>query len=214
GYNGSVVTAADAHAWVEVFIGGRGWITIDPTPPGFSGPSSLPVKLRGVLSELHLEPGTINFPVVALVIALTGCLPLLYRLLPAPRRRQASRRIGLEGDRSVIDYLTMLDLMARAGVKRRPYETPYEFLVRIRECKLPPQIDALAERLTDGFVTVRYAHESAPYDAAVIRQFREALNQKSARQTLGALRTSAPRRKPGSWRRKEAGQSAASLPVE
>jgi hypothetical protein len=29
-----VMRASDAHAWVEAWIEGRGWVTFDPTPPG------------------------------------------------------------------------------------------------------------------------------------------------------------------------------------
>src|SRR5205823_3471619 len=29
-----VIRASDAHAWVEAWIEGRGWVTFDPTPPG------------------------------------------------------------------------------------------------------------------------------------------------------------------------------------
>jgi len=29
-----VMRASDAHAWVEAWIDGRGWMTFDPTPPG------------------------------------------------------------------------------------------------------------------------------------------------------------------------------------
>ena len=29
-----VMRASDAHAWVEAWIDGRGWVTFDPTPPG------------------------------------------------------------------------------------------------------------------------------------------------------------------------------------
>jgi hypothetical protein len=28
-----VIRASDAHSWVEAWIGGRGWVTYDPTPP-------------------------------------------------------------------------------------------------------------------------------------------------------------------------------------
>jgi hypothetical protein len=45
-----VVRASDAHAWVEAWIEGRGWMTFDPTPPA-SGASSggwLESKLRRV----------------------------------------------------------------------------------------------------------------------------------------------------------------------
>jgi hypothetical protein len=34
-----VVRASDAHSWVEAWIPGRGWITLDPTPPDPSAPA-------------------------------------------------------------------------------------------------------------------------------------------------------------------------------
>ncbi len=29
-----LIRAADAHSWVEAYVGGSGWVTFDPTPPG------------------------------------------------------------------------------------------------------------------------------------------------------------------------------------
>jgi transglutaminase-like putative cysteine protease len=45
-----VVRASDAHAWVEAWIEGRGWLTFDPTPPGAGDASAgwLATKLRRV----------------------------------------------------------------------------------------------------------------------------------------------------------------------
>lgn len=34
------VRHGDAHSWVEAFIGGRGWLTYDPTPPADAAPRS------------------------------------------------------------------------------------------------------------------------------------------------------------------------------
>lgn len=43
-----VVRASDAHAWVEAWIDGRGWVTFDPTPPadGASSGGWFEMKLR------------------------------------------------------------------------------------------------------------------------------------------------------------------------
>lgn len=34
-----LIRASDAHSWVEAFVEGRGWITLDPTPPDPNPPS-------------------------------------------------------------------------------------------------------------------------------------------------------------------------------
>ena len=35
--DGYVLRAGDAHAWTQVFVPERGWVTIDPTPPSYRG---------------------------------------------------------------------------------------------------------------------------------------------------------------------------------
>lgn len=44
------VRQGDAHAWVEVYIDGQGWVTFDPTPPAEAVPKS---ELRGMLMVLR-----------------------------------------------------------------------------------------------------------------------------------------------------------------
>jgi transglutaminase-like putative cysteine protease len=44
------VRQGDAHSWVEAFIEGRGWISFDPTPPGFAEPQS---DVDGALASLR-----------------------------------------------------------------------------------------------------------------------------------------------------------------
>jgi len=43
-----VIRASDAHAWVEAWIDGRGWVTFDPTPSGASGRSG------GLLARVNM----------------------------------------------------------------------------------------------------------------------------------------------------------------
>lgn len=50
---GYLVTAKDAHSWDEIYLAGKGWVTIDPTP-GFAAPTiyqlpSPPTSVSGAL---------------------------------------------------------------------------------------------------------------------------------------------------------------------
>ncbi len=46
-----MVRLADAHSWVEAYVGGVGWITFDPSP---RGTAQIP-EMKGMLSSLYLD---------------------------------------------------------------------------------------------------------------------------------------------------------------
>jgi protein-glutamine gamma-glutamyltransferase len=50
-----IVRQQDAHAWVEVFFPGSGWITFDPTPAIFKEESGVLNKVRNVIDSLQLS---------------------------------------------------------------------------------------------------------------------------------------------------------------
>ena len=61
------VRASDAHAWVEVFLGGIGWVAFDPTPPAALAGAGVGIDgalaLDGVRWASHRRTDAASFPV-------------------------------------------------------------------------------------------------------------------------------------------------------
>jgi transglutaminase-like putative cysteine protease len=155
-----IVTAAEAHAWVEVFIRGQGWIPIDPTPPGFTGPESTAVTIRDFVGSLHLDQG-LSFPGVLIIMIVFIAGALLYYAHPSVTRRRIYRRLGADplAGQLAINYWTMQRILARSGLPRKPYETPYEWLNRLRSLGVPPDITNPMGEISRAFVAFRYGGE-------------------------------------------------------
>src|SRR5947209_10148448 len=133
--NQAVVRERDAHAWVEVWFPGHGWVAVDPTP----GVSPLAATrfpshwAAGGIGRLlpHL---TIGAPAAALgslgalaalpaAIAVAVVVVLLYAWL---RRRRWSRRLRPQPGES--ELLRLYERLQRRMARRRaPPETPLEY---------------------------------------------------------------------------------------
>ena len=133
--NQAVVRERDAHAWVEVWFPGHGWVAVDPTP----GVSPLAATrfpshwAAGGIARLlpHL---TIGAPAAALgslgalaalpaAIAVAVVVVLLYAWL---RRRRWSRRLWPQPGES--ELLRLYERLQRRMARRRaPPETPLEY---------------------------------------------------------------------------------------
>jgi hypothetical protein len=73
------VRQGDAHSWVEAYIDGQGWVTLDPTPPSDAAPRS---EIRGVLALLRdmLEASSQRWDRHVVGYNLTQQISLLDRL--------------------------------------------------------------------------------------------------------------------------------------
>jgi len=154
-----VARARDAHAWVEAYFDGYGWISFDPTPPrpwqesieevplserilafvrGFGDRQRRQI-LDGIGAGLAHPASWIAIAVLAL---------LLLRL----RGRGTRPTVTSVDRRTRAFYEEFLARLARAGIRRGPGETPAE-LARRAAGRFPPWA---VDRVTRAFCDVRY----------------------------------------------------------
>jgi transglutaminase-like putative cysteine protease len=133
---------SDAHAWVEVFFPGTGWVEFEPTPSfpdpaALGGPGVPRWGWQGVTEYLSARLGTVTPPrwLMAALLPLARAAPwmlgagvltavlLLGRTLRPVAPRGAEREV-------LAAYTAMLRRLARRGLRRAAAETPREFAER------------------------------------------------------------------------------------
>jgi protein-glutamine gamma-glutamyltransferase len=135
--NQSIVHEHDAHAWVEVWFAGHGWVPVDPSP-GFTALPATKFPNRWAAAGLaslipHLSIGAPlaalgslgALAVVPLSVAIALAVTVLYALL---RRRHWSRAARAPAGSS--ELLRLYErVQGRLGRRRAPPETPREYLL-------------------------------------------------------------------------------------
>lgn len=209
-----MVRLLDAHAWVEAWIDGAGWITLDPSPRGEGrGDARLPAvalyldALRQRWSRYVIE-WSLHDQVVAVLqvrrLARTGGpLSLLPGRWPPALPWPLALGVALAGLAAVVAggrylasrrrpssamprfYRRTLRALARAGHRPQPSETAREFAARVTAA-LPAAAPALA-RLTAAYERQRFGDGAGAGDAT------EAADRSAA--DLGAVLRAAGRRR-------------------
>ena len=162
--NQSIVREHDAHAWVEVWFAGHGWVPVDPSP-GFAALPATKFPNRWAAAGLaslipHLSIGA---PLAAL-----GSLGLLAAIPPAIaialgvvvlwawfRTRRWGRGVRAAAGES--ELLRLYEHVQRRLRRRRaPPETPLEYQRMVRAGPIEPLLDDLTEAVNEGAYAGRW----------------------------------------------------------
>jgi len=193
------VRQSDAHAWVEVFLPGAGWIVFDPTPPAGRGSrdrfalADLLFDLQGTARRWwddHLIGSDLQDQIASLLSARDLLLDaasraewILVLALPLAggwwflRRRRAGRVSSVPRF-----YRRLQSYLARNGVTQRPDETAEE-VARRAAVRLPVQVADRVRRLTELYYRVRFDPRTSESDV-----------ERSAARLLSELERSGTRR--------------------
>ncbi len=186
------VRNSDAHAWVEVFFAGIGWVEFEPTP-GFPDTESLggPAVRRWVWQDLaalvqarvaawaEASPRAAQVIAAAGRTARTGLWVILVLAAGALAAGGVRRVAGLRTDpgpaRPALDeaYRQMCAMLLRRGLRRRPADTVSEFRRRVDAAADLPEVGVISE-----------AVEAAAYGGRTV----DADDLQSVRQALHGLR--------------------------
>jgi transglutaminase-like putative cysteine protease len=158
------VRNSDAHAWVEVFFAGIGWVEFEPTP-GFPDTASLggPAVRRWVWQDLAAlvkarvaawaegSPRAAQAIAAAGQAARTGLWVILVLAVGALAASGARRVAGLRASpaplRPAMDdaYRQMCAMLARRGLRRLPVDTVSEFRRRVEGAADLPEVGVISE---------------------------------------------------------------------
>lgn len=167
-----LVREKNAHAWVEAWIVGEGWVTFEPTPPaGLDAQMADATPWGAALVDqlaawygltwawlLTLEPLHFIIGGVALLFVYLSLRQLITWL--QRRKRAATDLAGFEDPRPSL--VLLLSTLATAGEARKEREPLEAFARRIRTSPVLGESSGGAAELLLRYSAWRYGHEGDP----------------------------------------------------
>ena len=155
-----VVREQNAHAWSEVYLAGRGFVTVDATPAGAVAQNephrgglfgSLSDVIRSGWARLTADVGPLH---VAGALAVVLAVGLAWRRLQKARGPREARALRRTVEKPPPSLSRLLDALASRGAVRPAWEPLERFAARLPE----PELGAAADLLR-RWAAFRYGGE-------------------------------------------------------
>ena len=209
-----VVRLKHAHAWIEVYLEGKGWVTYDPTPPGvLDDPNRKSGWAKSVLEWMSnqwrrffnffsLSPTEMMARVRAFFalwtwrdyVKLLGLLALwgLWRRVKK-RTKKVVKKSTVESpykagrDEQLTPSLeSLMEYLEEEEWRRQDWETPVQWLSRLKTSTLEEDIWTSVQRFVNDFNRLRYGKEFTSQEVTALREQLQDLEQSLKGKSLEA----------------------------
>lgn len=209
-----VVRLKHAHAWIEVYLEGKGWVTYDPTPPGvlddpgrhsgwaksllewmsnqwrkffnfFSlSPTEMMARVRAFVALWTWR----DYLKLAILLALWGLWHRLKkRKKKVPKKTVSeSRYLAGRSEQLTPSLEALMEFFEPEDWRREEWETPVQWLTRLKTSTLDEETWTSIQGFVNDFIRLRYGENFSPEELTALRDQLQDLEQRLKGKSLEA----------------------------